>query len=78
MHSVSGFVMDWFGHKCSSLALQNGSIFNDIFNNHCLIRHVHHIAQFYFDLHLSRAAYLMVVVFHVDSPVFHIHTHLAS
>ena len=78
MQSASCFLIDRFGQECCRFAFLCRHIFDDIFDNHRIIRHCRHIRKLYFDLHLSRAAYFMMMIFYFDAPVFHHHTHTAA
>ena len=78
MQTASCFLINGFRQECCCLSLSRRHIFYNIFGNHRIIRHRRHIRKFYFYFHLSRAAYLMVMIFYLNSPVFHHHTHPAA
>ena len=78
MHTVARFFVNWLWQEGGCFALLSRHIFDNVFNDHGIVRHCRHIRQFYFYFHLARSAYLMMVVFYLDSPVLHHHTHAAS
>ena len=75
MQSVARLLINRFGKKRSRFTFFCRHIFDDILDNHCIIRHIGHIIQFYLNLHLTRTADFMVMIFHRNSPVFDHHAH---
>ena len=78
MHTASCLLINGFWQESRGFSLRGCHIFNDILDNHRIVCHFRHIRQLHFDLHLTGATYLVMMVFYPDSPVFHHHTDAAA
>ncbi len=78
MHPAACLLIDWLWQEGCGLSLPCRHIFDDIFDDHSIISHLGHIRQFHLNLHLARTTHLMMMVFYLDAPVFHLHADTAS
>ncbi len=78
VHAAARLLVDGLGEEGGGLALLGRQVLDDVFDDHGVVRHCGHVVQLHLDLHLARAAHLVVVVFHPDAPVLHHHAHVAA
>ena len=78
MHAVAGFAVDGLGHKGCGAAFRDGGIADDVLCDHGIICHLCNICQLNFNLKLTGAADLVMMVFDLYSPILHEKAHLAA
>ena len=78
VEAAARLFIDGFWQEGGRLAFPGCHVLDNVFDNHGVVGHDGHIRQLYLDLHLAGAAHLVVVVFYLDAPVFHLHADAAS
>ena len=78
MKPAACLLINGLGQESSRFSLLCCHILNNIFGNHGIVRHLRHIRKLHLNFHLPGAAYLMVMVLHLNPPVLHHHAHTAA
>ena len=78
MHAAARFLINGFGQEGGGFAFLCRQVFDNVLDDHGIVRHVGHVGKLNLNLHLAGSAYLVVVVLYADAPVLHHHAHTAA
>ncbi len=78
VHPAACLPVNRLGQEGSCLALPGRHILDNVLDDHGVVCHLRHIRQLHFNLHLPGTAYLVVMIFYPDPPIFHHHAHAAA
>ena len=78
MHSAACLCRKGLGHQGRRAAILNRLVADNVFRRHGIIGKLEHLAKLHLHFHLAAAAHLVMVVFHIDAPFFHLQADLAA
>ncbi len=78
MHAAARFLVNRLGQERGRLPLLGCHVLDNIFDNHCIIRHIRHVGELHLNLHLPRPTDLMMMVLYWDPPVLNHHADFAA